>query len=175
MKNLLIVVDFQKDFVDGALGFPEASSLDGGIVKRIAQHRKKGDQVVFTMDTHYSSNYPYTQEGKWLPIPHCIEGTPGWELYGETAQAKQPGDKVFTKNTFGSSQLFQYLYTMPPYGKIELVGLVSSICVISNAILAKSAQPQAEIIVDSRLTAGSDQELHEAALKVMKGLQITVL
>lgn len=174
MKNLLIVVDYQKDFVDGVLGFPEAVSLDSEIVKRIEQYRCRGDHVVFTMDTHYS-NYIHTQEGKKLPIPHCIEGTPGWELYGETAKARHSEDKVFEKNTFGSSQLFQYLYAMPSYGKIELAGLVSSICVISNAILAKSAQPQAEIVVDSKLTAGSDKQLHEAALKVMMGLQITIL
>ncbi len=174
MKNLLIVVDYQKDFVDGALGFPEATALDAEIVKRIEQYRRRSDPVIFTMDTHYS-NYGDTQEGKKLPVPHCIAGTPGWELYGETAKARRPEDRVFEKNTFGSSQLFEYLYRLPSFGKIELCGLVSSICVISNAILAKSAQPQAEIIVDSRLTAGSNSELHQAALKVMAGLQITVL
>ena len=153
MKNLLIVVDYQKDFVDGALGFPE---------------------VVFTLDTHYN-NYTTTQEGRKLPIAHCIDGSDGHKLYGRTAEAYLPGDKVFIKNTFGSSQLFEYLYRLPSFGKIELCGLVSSICVISNAVLAKAAQPEAEIVIDSALTAGADRELHEAALKVMGGLQMTIL
>ena len=174
MKNLLIVVDYQKDFVDGALGFPGTEVLDEAIVARIAEYKARGDEVVFTLDTHYS-NYDTTQEGRKLPIAHCIEGTEGHKLYGKTAQTVLPGDKVFIKNTFGSSQLFEYLYRLPSFGKIELCGLVSSICVISNAVLAKAAQPEAEIIIDSKLTAGADKELHEAALKVMGGLQMTIL
>lgn len=174
MKNLLIVVDYQKDFVDGALGFPGAEALDPSIVTRISQYRARGDEVVFTLDTHYN-NYTTTQEGRKLPIAHCIDGSDGHKLYGRTAEAYLPGDKVFIKNTFGSSQLFEYLYRLPSFGKIELCGLVSSICVISNAVLAKAAQPEAEIVIDSALTAGADRELHEAALKVMGGLQMTIL
>lgn len=174
MKNLLVVVDYQKDFVDGALGFPGAEALDQAIAARISQYRARGDEVVFTLDTHHG-DYVITQEGKKLPVVHCIEGSEGHKLYGQTAEARLPGDKVFTKNTFGSSQLFEYLYRLPAFGKIELCGLVSSICVISNAVLAKTAQPEAEIIIDSVLTAGADKELHEAALQVMGGLQMTIL
>lgn len=174
MKNLLIIVDYQKDFVDGSLGFPGASDLDEKICSRIEEYRLNGDEVVFTFDTH-GDDYASTQEGGKLPVPHCIEGTEGWQLYGKTAEAIRPEDRYFTKNTFGSSQLFKYLSDSEPYGKIELAGLVSSICVISNAIIAKTAQPEAEIIVDSKLTAGADKELHLAALKVMHGLQITII
>lgn len=174
MKNLLVVVDYQKDFVDGSLGFPGAETLDTAIAARIAEYRTRGDEVVFTLDTHHS-DYTMTQEGRKLPVVHCIEGSEGHKLYGKTAKSYRTGDRLFVKNTFGSSQLFEYLYGLPSFGKIELCGLVSSICVISNAVLAKAAQPEAEIIIDSALTAGADRELHEAALKVMGGLQMTVL
>ncbi len=174
MKNLLIIVDYQKDFVDGSLGFPGASDLDGKICSRIEEYRLNGDEIVFTFDTH-DEDYADTQEGRNLPVAHCMKGSEGWQLYGRTAEVIRPEDKRFTKNTFGSSQLFQYLLKSESFGKIELAGLVSSICVISNAILAKTAQPEAEIIVDSSLTDGSDKELHQAALKVMAGLQITII
>lgn len=171
MKKLLIVVDYQKDFVDGALGFPGAETLAAPIQKRIEAYRQAGDEVVFTFDTH-APNYMETQEGKNLPVPHCIEGTEGWELYPPLKVLA--GEKVFYKRTFGSAELLDHLRENT-YEQIELVGLVSSICVISNAILAKAAQPETPIVLDSALTKGHDLELHEAALKVMAGLQIKIL
>ena len=171
MKKLLIVVDYQKDFVDGALGFPGAEKLAGPIQERIEAYRKAGDEVVFTFDTH-QKNYMETQEGRNLPVPHCIEGTDGWQLYPPLKV--EEGEKVFCKKTFGSSELMDYLRENS-YEQIELVGLVSSICVISNAVIAKAAQPETPIVLDSKLTAGHDPELHEAALKVMAGLQIKIL
>ena len=171
MKKLLIVVDYQKDFVDGALGFPGAEKLARPIQERIEAYRRAGDEVVFTFDTH-QKNYMETQEGKNLPVPHCIEGTEGWELYPPLKVVE--GEKVFHKKTFGSSELMDYLRENS-YEQIELVGLVSSICVISNAVIAKAAQPETPVVLDSKLTAGHDPELHEAAMKVMAGLQIKIL
>jgi nicotinamidase-related amidase len=169
MKKLLIVVDYQNDFVNGALGFPEAELLDEKICAKIDEY--ENDEIIYTLDTHFD-NYSSTQEGKNLPVPHCIKGTNGHELYGKTKE-KLSGKRFFEKNTFPSLSLGEYLKTQE-YSSIELVGLVSNICVLSNAVIAKAACPEAEIIVDSSLTAGADKELHQKALDVMHGLQITV-
>ena len=173
MKKLLIVVDYQNDFVCGALGFAGAEKLDAGIANRMDETRAQGGDVVFTFDTH-SENYAATQEGKKLPIPHCMRGTKGHDLYGRTALAKRPYDRCFEKSTFGSLALADWLRG-EDYSHIELAGLVSSICVLSNAILAKAALPEAEIIVDSRLVAGPDPLLHTKALEVLRGVQVTIL
>jgi nicotinamidase-related amidase len=174
MKKLLIVVDFQNDFVNGALGFSGAADTETGIVRKINEYRANEDEIVFTYDTH-GKDYLETQEGKNLPVPHCIEGTEGHGLYGRVAGLKADEDKVFLKNTFGSGELFEYLKTADRYESIELVGLVSNICVIANGVLAKTAQPETTVIVDTACTASFDEKLHNAALDVMKGLQIEVV
>lgn len=171
MKKLLVVVDYQKDFVNGALGFDGAERLDAVIADKIRAYKSAGDDVVVTYDTH-GADYLQTQEGKNLPIEHCIKGTGGWELFGETAVAAA-GCPCFEKPTFGSAALFDYLRERD-YAAIELCGLVSNICVISNAVLAKTALPEAEIVVDAKATASFDEGLNEAVLAVMRGLQITV-
>lgn len=174
MKKLLIVVDYQKDFVDGALGFAGAETLDHAIAEKIRQYHAEGQDVLFTLDTH-RENYAETQEGRRLPIPHCIKGTEGHALYGETARARAESDTVLEKPTFPSLELGNWL-SGKDYDQIELVGLVSYICVISNAVVAKAALPEAEIILDARCTAGPDPDLHAACLKVAEqGLQITVI
>lgn len=173
MKKLLIVVDYQVDFVNGALGFAGAEGLDGPIAQRIAAYRAAGDDVVFTYDTH-GADYARTQEGRKLPVAHCIGGTAGWELYGETGQAAQPGDLRFRKPTFPSLELAEWLKGRA-YQQVELCGLVSHICVLSNAVMVKAALPETEIVVDANLTASYDATLHEKALDVLEGLQITVL
>lgn len=172
MKKLLIVVDYQKDFVDGALGFPGAETLDGPIAARIAAYRAAGDEVIFTLDTH-GPDYPNTQEGRKLPVPHCLRDTEGWSLYGETGRSLRPGDPVFEKETFPSLDLADWLREKD-YDAVELCGLVSNICVLSNAVMVKAALPQAEITVDARLTAGADRSLHQKALDVLEGLHVTV-
>jgi nicotinamidase-related amidase len=172
MQRCLIVVDYQNDFVSGSLGFSGAELLDPLIADKIKKYRAKGDVVVFTFDTH-DADYLKTQEGRNLAVPHCIEGTTGHQLYGETAKLMQDGDKQFFKNTFGSADLYGYLKSTP-FRRIELVGLVSNICVVSNAVLAKTAQPETPILVDADCTASHDPNLHNAALDVMKGLQIRV-
>ncbi len=172
MKRLLVVVDYQRDFVDGSLGFPKARELEPVICRKIREYEERGDEVVFTLDTH-REDYEQTQEGKNLPVRHCVRGTKGWELYGQVKELAR-GHKWFMKNTFGSGEFYRYL-TAQTYGQIEFVGLVSNICVISNAVLAKTAQPEAVIVVDAAGTASFDDQLNRAALDVMKGLHIHVV
>lgn len=174
MKKLLVVVDYQKDFVDGALGFPGAELLDEPIVKKVAQyHKEKDAHVIYTQDTH-KTNYLKTMEGKKLPIPHCIRNTEGWEVYGKTADACGARDLVIEKPNFGSLELVE-ICEEEQYEQVELVGLVSNICVLSNAILVKTALPEAEVIVDASCTGCADPELNQKALDVLEGLQITVI
>lgn len=173
MKKLLIVVDYQNDFVTGALGFPKAAELEGSIADKIIAYRKSGDDVAFTFDTH-GTDYLSTQEGKCLPVAHCLRNSEGWQLYGKIAGLIRGTDKCFHKPAFGSSELFDFLRGSD-YDMIELVGVVSNICVISNAVLAKTALPEARVAVDPRCVAGNDEVLNEAALKVMAGLQVEIL
>ena len=168
--RLLIVVDFQNDFVSGALGFPGAEELEEGICAKIKEY--EGEEVVYTLDTH-AEDYLSTQEGKNLPVVHCVKGTDGYELFGRV-KALLDGKKFFEKNTFGSGELYEYLKGKS-YKQIELCGLVSNICVISNAVIAKTACPNAEITVNSRLTASADAEMNKKALDVMRGLQVSVI
>ena len=172
MKRLLIVVDYQRDFVEGALGFPGAEALDGPIADRIAAYRAAGDDVAFTLDTH-GPDYPATEEGQWLPAAHCLRGSPGWSLYGRTGEARRPEDPVFEKETFPSLALGEWLRERD-YGQVELCGLVSHICVLSNAVMVKAALPNAHITVDARLTASYDPALHQKALDVLEGIHIAV-
>lgn len=172
MKELLIVVDYQKDFVDGALGFAGAEALDGPIAGRIAAVRSGGGDVIFTMDTH-GADYADTMEGKKLPVAHCLKDTPGWQLYGQVGASLLPGDPVFEKETFPSLDLADWLRERD-YDAVELCGLVSHICVLSNAVMVKAALPNAAITVDARLTASYDPDLHQKALDVLEGIHITV-
>lgn len=167
LKSALVVVDYQKDFVDGALGFPGAGLLDDKIAARIDE---EPGVVIFTFDTH-GEDYLTRAEGKLLPVPHCLKGSSGWAFYGKTAE-KNP-DKFFEKPTFGSLELANYLREQK-FDRVELCGLVSHICVVSNAVLAKAALPEAEIAVDAHLTDGYDKKLHEAALDILENLHITV-
>ena len=159
MKRLLIVVDYQNDFVDGSLGFPGAELLEEPIAAKIEEYRSAADVIAFTFDTH-RCDYLETQEGRNLPVEHCIE-------------LIRPTDEVFEKPSFGSADLFEWLRAaQPPFKSIELVGLVSNICVISNAVLAKAACPEVPVIVDAACTASFDDSLNEKALDVLEGLQV---
>jgi len=183
MKRLLIVVDYQNDFVDGALGFEGAELLEEPILEKIAAYREAGDPIWFTFDTHHP-DYLDTQEGRKLPVPHCLEGTPGWALYGKVADAQMDADEVFLKPTFGSVDLCERLakaqrvamgLRTQPFESIELVGLVSSMCVLSNAVIARSACPDVPIIIDAACTAAPDPVMNEKALDVLENLQIQVI
>lgn len=176
-KKLLIVVDYQNDFVDGALGNPAAAAIEENIVKKIEEYRALGEdgQVMFTMDTH-GLNYMETQEGINLPVAHCIEGESGWDLYGKVAAMKQDGDLSFAKRTFGSIELGDYLKDKgDQYESVELCGVVTNICVISNMVVVKAAMPEVPIIVDPSCCASNDPVLEAKAYDIMENLHAKVL
>ncbi len=170
----LIVVDVQNDFVDGALGTSEAQAA---LPVMVAKVRDFPGQVVFTKDTH-DSRYDETQEGRFLPVPHCLAGTPGWELAGEMDAIQREGNlPVYLKGTFGSTDLARDLeaaYARGNVESVELIGLCTDICVISNASLIKAAMPQLPVYVDAACCAGVTPEKHEAALEAMRSCQIQV-
>ena len=172
MKQVLVVVDYQNDFVSGSLGFPEAEALEPKLHKKVQDYLDAKDDVVYTMDTH-GENYLDTQEGKKLPIPHCLCGSEGWQLHGRL-RYQLAYCTFFEKNTFGSLDLLHYLEEKR-YDVIELVGVVSNICVISNAILAKAAQPEAQIIVDAQCVASNDPAMQEKAFDILENLHIDVV
>lgn len=177
--KMLVVVDYQKDFVDGALGFPGAEKLDAGIAAKIRAYGAQGDLIVQTMDTH-QPDYLSTREGKHLPVPHCLEGGDGWHTYGQTAQAlAETGCMRIDKATFGvhPTQMLELLSWVgsEEITDIEFVGLVSNICVISNICVFQGAFPNAQILVDPNLTASFDAKTHEAVLAVMAGLQVNFI
>lgn len=169
----LVVVDYQRDFVDGALGFPGAEKPEPLILSKIDECRRNGGQVIFTLDTH-GEDYLNTAEGRKLPVVHCVKGTPGHGLYGRVAGAVLPEDVVIEKPAFGSLELADYLRRLSPE-EVELCGLVTDICVVSNAIIAKAALPESRIVVDRAACATADPAAHENALAVMRGVQIDVV
>lgn len=171
--KLLLVIDYQNDFVSGALGFAGAETLEPVILDKIRAYKSRGDDVAFTFDTH-DEEYLTTREGRNLPVPHCLRDTWGWQLAGAVAGQFDDTTPRFIKHTFGSLALANWLKDKN-YESIELVGLVSNICVLSNAVLAKAALPQAAILVDAAATASHDPALHAKTLDVLEGLQITVL
>ena len=173
MKKLLIVVDMQKDFVDGALGSAEAVAIVDNVVDKIQNF--DGD-IIATYDTH-PENYMETQEGKNLPVPHCIKGTDGWEL-NEKVQAAldKKGFKAIEKPTFGSVDLPEYIKMNynPEEIEIELIGLCTDICVVSNALLMKANFLETKVSVDASCCAGVTVDSHNAALLTMKMCQVNV-
>lgn len=173
MKKIFVVVDYQNDFVNGALGFEGAEKLDEKIADRIEELRQYGAEIAFTLDTH-TEEYLNTQEGRKLPVVHCVRGTDGHKLYGKTAEAKKDTDKVFEKPCFGSMELAEYLKN-GGYEEVEFAGLVSNICIISNVILAKAALPEAKIILKAELTDSFDKTLNKETLDILNGVQVEVI
>lgn len=169
MRRALIVIDMQNDFVSGSLGTKEAQNIVDKVVKKAEQYRQQGLDVVFTRDTH-EENYLETLEGKKLPVPHCIRGSEGWEIIRELKPFVQT---VFDKPTFGSIELVEYVRNRG-YDELELAGLCTDICVVSNALLLKANFPEMNIKVDKECCAGVTPESHEAALTTMEMCQITV-
>lgn len=174
MKKILIVVDMQKDFVDGALGSAEAVAIVPNVVAKIEAF--DGD-IIVTYDTH-PENYMDTQEGKNLPVPHCIKGTEGWKLDARVQAALDKKTyKAIEKPTFGSVELPEYIKTN--YNaediEIELCGLCTDICVVSNALLMKANFLETKVSVDASCCAGVTPDSHNAALTTMKMCQVTVI
>lgn len=172
VKRLLIVVDYQKDFIDGALGFFGAGNIEGNIISLIEDFEENGDDIVFTFDTH-DEDYMSTVEGKNLPVPHCILNTEGHEL-SKGIKPYLKNYPTFNKPTFGSLELGKYIEGKN-YNEIYLCGLVSDICVFSNAIIAKSASSEkTEIIVCKDATTSYDLDMQEKSFDVLRHLHIQI-
>lgn len=176
-KKLLIVVDMQNDFIDGALGTAEAQAIVPAVIDRIRECREAGWTLIATLDTH-SENYMDTPEGKKLPVPHCIRGTEGWQLRDEIAEALGEDCIRVEKPTFGSIQLPWIVADLTQGDEpvtIELLGLCTDICVVSNALLLKAHFLDANIAVRRACCAGVSPATHEAALATMGCCQIDVV
>ena len=175
MKQFLIVVDLQKDFVDGALGTKEAAAMIPAAAARIRECREAGYTLIATLDTH-GLDYPDTAEGKKLPVPHCIRGTEGWKLHPGVS-GELEGCLTVEKPTFGSIRLPEVIRELAggEAFSIELIGLCTDICVVSNALLLKANFPEAPISVRADCCAGVTPEKHLAALETMKSCQIDVI
>lgn len=177
MGKLLVVVDYQNDFVTGALGFKEAESLEDKIYEKVKSYLENGEQVLFTYDTHFE-NYLDTREGKNLPIAHCLKGTEGHDLYGKLKEFKNKENTLhYDKEAFGIDprKMIELEETLGEISEIEFVGIVTNMCVISNAVVFQSLYKDANIIVDGKLCSSFDNNLHNEALDVLEGLQIKVL
>lgn len=170
MTKLLVVVDYQNDFIDGSLGFEEATKIKENILKLLKNHQ---DDVVFTFDTH-DENYLKTQEGKNIPICHCIKDSFGWKMPNEFDIYLKNAKKIFHKNTFGSLEFANFLKENH-YDSIEFCGLVSHICVFSNIILALSATPNSKLILHKNATASFSKELEQSAYDILKAYGIELL
>ena len=164
MKTL-IVVDMQKDFVDGALGTTEAVAILSNVKNKIREYIDNGDEVIFTRDTHHE-NYMDTNEGKHLPVVHCIEGSDGWQIYDGLYVE---GCKIVDKPSFGYTGWSEFNFE-----EVELIGLCTDICVVSNALILKALFPEINVSVDSKCCAGVTVESHEAALKTMGMCQVEI-
>lgn len=178
--KVLVVVDMQNDFIDGTLGTPEAQAIVPKVVKKIEEF---DGEVLWTQDTH-SDDYLETQEGRQLPVEHCISASNGWQIHSSVKaaiQRKNPADDQlngFEKKTFGSLALAGRLYPEVAFSdgieEIVLVGLCTDICVISNALLLKAFMPEVKITVDASCCAGVTPESHKTALSAMKMCQINI-
>jgi len=175
MSNVLIVVDMQNDFVDGSLGTQEAKQIVSNVVAKI---KSFDGLILYTRDTH-EADYLSTQEGAHLPVEHCLRGTNGWELIDPLASFTESGaNEIFDKVTFGSKELIEYLAALNdkrPIDQIELVGLCTDICVISNALAIKAWLPEVPISVDASCCAGVTPETHNNALRAMEVCQVEIL
>ena len=166
MKKTLVVVDMQKDFIDGALGTKEAVAIVDNVKKKIAMYKENGDEIIFTRDTH-QENYMETNEGKHLPVPHCIEGTDGWKI-GEGLEVE---DALYiNKPSFGYMNWKDY-----DLEEVEIIGLCTDICVVSNALIIKATFPEIKVTVDASCCAGVKPESHAAAVTTMKMGQVEVV
>ncbi|MDR1697601.1 MAG: cysteine hydrolase [Erysipelotrichaceae bacterium] len=174
LQRLLIIVDYQNDFVDGTLGFKGAELLEPYLYQLAKEYEAKGDEVIFTLDTH-GDDYFKTIEGQKLPLKHTVKGTKGWEIYGRLKDVASR-HLHFEKTTFASDALLEYLKThQPTFREITLVGLVSHICVTANAIIAKAALPNVPIIVDSKGADSFDKEAEKNAYATLEKLHIEVI
>lgn len=182
-KKVLVIVDMQNDFVTGVLGTPEAQAVVPRIIKKLQENGKDYSAILLTKDVH-NKNYNKTLEGKKLPIPHCIKGTEGSmiisSIYKEVGKLRKTGTviKIFKKHTFASNKLVEYLTAMSLINnknfEIEIIGVCTDICVISNALMIRAALPNTAISVDAKCCAGTNIRAHNATLCVMNSCQIEI-
>lgn len=176
MSKVLVVVDMQNDFITGSLGTKEAQAIVEPVVAKIEAYKAAGQKVIYTRDTHHE-NYLHTSEGKKLPVEHCIKGTFGWQLADPIAKTVVSAAQLYDKGTFGSVELGEKIKELAEEDatlEVEVIGLCTDICVISNALLMKAYAPEVEISVDASCCAGVTPESHDNALAAMKMCQITV-
>lgn len=171
MKKILIVVDMQNDFIDGSLGTKEAVDILSKVKSKIEEYRQSGHPVIYTRDTH-TDDYLDTQEGKKLPVVHCIKDTPGWAIL---SQLDTRDSIIIDKPTFGSAAMMTYITENYPGADFELIGLCTDICVISNALLLKAFLPETRISVDASCCAGVTPASHKNALEAMRMCQIDII
>lgn len=169
--KILLVIDMQNDFIDGALGTKEAVDIVEPVKRKVEEYRSKGNAVIFTRDTH-TEEYLQTQEGKNLPVKHCIAGTTGWMI---SDRIPTEGSAIIDKPSFGSLELPEQIRKYKDVEEIELVGLCTDICVISNAMIVKASFPEILLTVDASCCAGVTPKSHENALEAMKMCQINVI
>lgn len=177
MRKILIVVDMQNDFVTGSLGSKDAQAILEPVKKKIMQYEKDGNEIIFTRDTH-DEKYMDTNEGKHLPVPHCICGTEGWQICKTLTEGMEKPITCIDKPTFGYMDWKQTFRSDTEDGsglRIELIGVCTDICVVSNALILKAMYPEADIFVDANCCAGVTKKAHEAALLTMESCQIQVL
>ena len=170
MKKTLIVIDMQNDFITGSLGTKEAQTIVPNVKKKIEEYKTRGDKIIFTRDTH-PKNYLETNEGKHLPVEHCIRKTHGWEIANGLVV---DGSDIIDKYTFGYIYWNDY-FKFEEITDIEIVGLCTDICVVSNALILKATYPTTNITIDASCCAGVTPESHQAALTTMKMCQINVI
>ena len=177
MRNILIVVDMQNDFVTGALASDDAQAILPQVKEKIETYDRAGKEIIFTRDTH-GEDYMQTNEGKHLPVPHCIKGTDGWQICGELTDGIASEYKTVDKPTFGFLGWKDVLASETADGSdldIEMIGVCTDICVVSNALLLKALYPEATVRVDAGCCAGVTPEAHEAALATMRSCQVEVI
>lgn len=178
--KLLLVVDMQRDFIDGVLGTPEAVAIVPNVAAKVKQYADRGDPILYTKDIHFAHNYMQTQEGQKLPVPHCIYGTTGYQLHPDVYVK---GNYMADKPTFGLAEIADVVYNILNDRKIderdleeiEVVGLCTDICVISNVMLLKASFPEVPITVISSCCAGVTPESHTNALRAMAMCQVNIV
>ena len=172
MRSILIVIDMQNDFIDGTLGTKEAEAIIEGAVKKIRSYAP--EDIFATMDTH-TEDYEETQEGRILPVPHCVKGTHGWQIRKEIKEALREA-RIFEKPSFGAGALIRELEETAKKEKlaIEMIGLCTDICVVVNALAIKTYLPEVPLRVDASLCAGTTPQMHRAALMTMRSCQILI-
>lgn len=176
-KRLLLVVDVQEDFVRGSLPAENGESRVQNMVERIGKAKKENEEVIFTQDTHFEESYFNTQEGKNLPVLHCVKNTKGWEIISEFNKFIEEDTTIIEKSTFGSLPMIDVIRERlnQGYTEIELFGICTDICVINTAVLLKNNFPEVPIFVNASCSAGVTEELHKSAIKTMKSFQVNII